>query len=37
MLGTPRIPKNQKESLVDNIFLNFSGSQCNSGNFLEKI
>ena len=32
-----RIPENQKESLIGNIYLNFSDLQFNSGNLSEKI
>ena len=37
ILGPIRIPENQKESLTDNICLNFFDLQYNSGNVFKKI
>ena len=37
ILGLTRITGHQKESLIDNIFINFSDLHCSSGNLFEKI
>ena len=37
ILGPTRITGHQKESLIDNIFINFSDLHCSSGNLFEKI
>ena len=37
ILGPNRITEHQKESLIDNIFINFSDLHCLSGNPFEKI
>ena len=37
ILGPTRITEHQKESLIDNIFINFSDLHCLSGNLFEKI
>ena len=37
ILGPTRITGRQKESLIDNIFINFSDLHCLSGNLFEKI
>ena len=37
ILGPTRITERQKESLIDNIFINFSDLHCLSGNLFEKI
>ena len=36
ILGPTRVAENQRESLIDNIFLNFSDCHCISGNLFEK-
>ena len=37
ILGPTRIPEHQKESLIDNIYLNFTDLQCSSDNLFQKI
>ena len=37
ILGPTRITAHQKESLIDNIFINFSDFHCSSGNLFENI
>ena len=37
VLGPTRVPENQRESFIDNIFVNFSDCHCISGNLFEKI
>ena len=37
ILGPTRVAENQRESLIDNIFLNFSDCYCISGNLFEKM
>ena len=37
IFGPTRVAENQRESFIDNIFLNFSDCHCISGNLFEKI